>query len=43
MSVRSVVFVEDGQDSPEAAGAALAAQRNGAAEAAQWSEAKQAP
>ena len=37
VSGRSEAPGEDGQDSPEAAGAALAAQRNGAAEAAQWS------
>jgi hypothetical protein len=35
VSGRSQALSEDGQDSPQAAGAALAAQRNGAAEAAQ--------
>jgi hypothetical protein len=34
-----VALSEDGQDRPLAAGAALAAQRNGAAAAAQWSAA----
>lgn len=36
---RSQARGEDGQDRPLAAGAALAAQRNGDAVAAQWSEA----